>query len=275
MNAFVIGGSKNIGYLSALRLLAAGSTVTFLLRNTSCFDEDERIQRFVSTGRAFLFKGDALVRSDVEKGWEAAEKNGNGKVDLLLFTVGGAPSFSLTKGIITNPINLVTQCFLNVLSTMPKSTPGSPQTKIVAVSVAGSTKSARSALPLAPKALYSTFMKSIIRDKLGLERLVHHSAGWKWTHGEVSEEILPTDWERGDSIPRFGSLEEVLVVRPAILTDGKCVGDEDTQGEPPYRVSEEDFKAWTVSREDVAHFIADAVLNRWQEYRNKHVTIGY
>ncbi|KAL0567010.1 hypothetical protein V5O48_014985 [Marasmius crinis-equi] len=61
--------------------------------------------------------GDPLVRSGVEKGWEGAEKNGNGngKFDVLLATIGRAPSLSFTKGSVITPDNLITQFFLNVL----------------------------------------------------------------------------------------------------------------------------------------------------------------
>ena len=107
MNVLTIGGSKNIGYYSSIRLLGkfhlqlpssiflnfiridAGSIVTFLLRNASCFNDDEKIQKYVASGKAFLCKGDGLVQDDVRKAWEAAEKNGKKPVDLLLFTVGG------------------------------------------------------------------------------------------------------------------------------------------------------------------------------------------
>ena len=32
---------------------------------------------------------------------------------------------------------------------------------------------------------------------------------------------------------------------------------------------------WTVSRRDVAHFIVDAVTNRWEEYGGRQVSIAY
>ena len=75
MNILAIGASRNIGYMSAVRLLGTplhskqketligiaekGATVTFLLRNPSVFDADEAIQRFVRSGRAKLLKGNA------------------------------------------------------------------------------------------------------------------------------------------------------------------------------------------------------------------------
>lgn len=72
-----------------------GSTVTFLVRNASCFDNDEDIQAFVKRGKARIVKGDALVKEDVRRGWEIAGQavpgsppELDGQVDVLLFTVG-------------------------------------------------------------------------------------------------------------------------------------------------------------------------------------------
>ncbi|KAJ8075205.1 hypothetical protein PM082_019533 [Marasmius tenuissimus] len=272
MNVLTLGGSKNIGYYSSIRLLDAGSTVTFLLRNASCFDSDKKIQKYVTLGKAFLFKGDGLVQDDVRKAWEAAEKNGKKPVDLLLFTVGGVPSFELTKGLVVKPYNLVTQCFLNVLTTIP---PNSPRPKIVAISSTGVTKSSFASVPAPIKLLYSS-MKSIHYDKQGVERVAHHCAGWNWNDAEVGSPVLSANWRTQEGLPEAGTLRDVLLVRPGILTDGKCMADEEgIEGKPPYRASEEDIRGWTVSRQDVAHFIADAVLNRWEEYRNKSVTIVY
>ena len=113
LNVLVIGGSRNIGYYSALRFLGmsfhsvyrnclattifpnpfflfcnldAGSTVTFLLRSPTIFEEDESIQNHVKSGKARLIKGDGLVLADVQNVWAAASKDR--PVDLLIFTVG-------------------------------------------------------------------------------------------------------------------------------------------------------------------------------------------
>lgn len=103
-NVFVLGASRNIGYFAALRLLgsfslffwyrpslipiviAAGATVTFLLRSTSVFDEDEVVQGYVKSGKARLVKGDALVKDDVKRAWE--ESGRDRSVDTVLFSIG-------------------------------------------------------------------------------------------------------------------------------------------------------------------------------------------
>ncbi|KAG2135772.1 hypothetical protein DEU56DRAFT_948630 [Suillus clintonianus] len=90
------GGSRNIGYYSAVRLLALSVTVTFLLRSPRVFNQDNVIQNYIkpASSKAML-------------------------VDFLIFTVGGTPQFSLTKGFTFTPSNLVTQSLLNVLETLP------------------------------------------------------------------------------------------------------------------------------------------------------------
>jgi len=105
LNVLSIGGSRHIGYHSALRFLGeplndpvvafrliicvpigGGSTVTFLLRNPAVFDGDEAIHTYVKSGKARLVKGDALVQEDVNRLW--AEASSERAVDLLLFTLG-------------------------------------------------------------------------------------------------------------------------------------------------------------------------------------------
>jgi len=86
LNILVIGGSRHIGYHSALRFLDAGSTVTFLLRSPTTFDDDEVIQKHVKSGKARLVQGDGLVVADVQNVWAVACRDK--PVDVLLFTVG-------------------------------------------------------------------------------------------------------------------------------------------------------------------------------------------
>ncbi|THH17253.1 hypothetical protein EUX98_g9167, partial [Antrodiella citrinella] len=116
MNVYAVGASRHIGYYAAVRLLAKGAHVTFLLRSTSALENDETIRPYITSGHAKLVKGDALKAEDVAKGWAVAQADDR-KVDLLLFTLGGLPHFSLRKGITLVPPNLVTQCLLNVFST--------------------------------------------------------------------------------------------------------------------------------------------------------------
>ncbi|KAF9557125.1 hypothetical protein CPC08DRAFT_65758 [Agrocybe pediades] len=272
LNILSIGGSRNIGYFASLRFLNAGCTVTFLLRSPNVFDEDTEIQRHVASGKARLLKGDALVKEDVQRAWDEA-----GTVDVLLFTVGGKPSFSARNGFVITPPNLVTQALFNVLRTMPKQ---EPQPRIVTISSAGLTHSGHAALPLPLKPLYGYLLAEPHKDKLGSECLIYHCAGWRWDPKEAEEPgkayMGSDDWKNDPELPAPGSLKKVLVIRPALLIDSKCRADKPGRKKPAYRVSDaKDFGGWEVSRRDVAHFIEDAVFNRWNEFENKCVAIAY
>ncbi|KAG6829202.1 hypothetical protein H0H92_005331 [Tricholoma furcatifolium] len=295
MNILVIGGSRNIGYYSALRFLEAGHTVTFLLRSLTAFDSDESVQKFIKSKSAHLVQGDALVKDDVQRAWTSAAANSqSGIVDLLLFSVGrsllktfpytmltsakgAGPSqgkFHLTKGIIMTPPDLVTHALLNVLSTLP-----STQTKIITISSTGITRTSKAALPIPIKLLYSYLIAAPHRDKCGAERVVSHVAGWNWDskeYGEVGEDILDDAGKWKDGLPASGSIQDILVIRPGFLTDGESLADKKKKASgAPYRVSTDDFTAWTVSRKDVSHFVFDAASHRWDELRGKIVNIGY
>jgi NAD(P)-dependent dehydrogenase (short-subunit alcohol dehydrogenase family) len=107
MNVLILGGSRNIGYYSAQRLLgtpvsvvlvaecrliassiAQGSTVTFLLRRGNTFDNDETIAPYIVQGKAKIVEGDALNEADVRRAWGTATGSGSQPVDVVLFTVG-------------------------------------------------------------------------------------------------------------------------------------------------------------------------------------------
>lgn len=134
------------------------------------------------------------------------------------------------------------------------------------------------------KPLYGYLLAGPHADKLGAERLLHHvTNGWEWNSiadGEPSSEILPSNWKTTDGLPAEGSLRSVVVIRPSMFTDGESVGDKyDADGQKkkaPYRVStEKELGGYTISRKDVAHFVVELVLNRWNEFENKIVNISY
>ncbi|KAG5644458.1 hypothetical protein DXG03_008358 [Asterophora parasitica] len=270
--------------MTLIAAVEAGHTVTFLLRNTSVFDNDVDVQQYIKSSKAHLVKGDALVREDVQKGWEAAASNSSSGTsvccEIYLFHLplnsqkpGGIPKFHVVKGFVISPPNLVTQSLLNALSTLP-----TPRPRIITISSTGLTRTSHAALPLLLKPLYGYLLASPHRDKVGAERVVSHVAGWTWNskeYGEPVAEVLDVEgqWRTLDGLPAEGTLkEDVLVIRPALLTDGECLAE---TGKQKYRVSEEELGGWTVSRKDVAHFVADASLNRWDEFKGKCVSIAY
>lgn len=279
-NVYAVGASRNIGYYAAIRLLNKGATVTFLLRNTSVFDDDADVQKYIASGHARLVKGDALNEADVGRGWDSAREDGR-DVDVLLFTVGGFPNFTLTKGIVMNPPNLCTQALLNTLCTIPSSQRApAAQPRIVVVSSTGITPASHANLPLVLRPVYA-FIAAPHNDKLGMEKALAHWAGWPWEAGlsphrdPSGMEILPEGWSSREGCPKEGELKKLVVVRPALLTDGRCMGDEAKEGKPPYLLAEGDLGRYTVSRRDVAHFIVEGALKDWEKWEGKGVSIAY
>ncbi|TFK93207.1 hypothetical protein K466DRAFT_594553 [Polyporus arcularius HHB13444] len=280
MHAFVLGGSKNIGYFSALRLLQQGTTVTFLLRSTSVFDSDEHIQPFVRNGKAQLVHGDALNHDDVRNAWEAAIQAGGGKVDVVIFTIGGKPSFSMSRGFFLDPPDLCTRSLINVLSTLPDAL-RAPDTQphFVIITSMGITAESHSSVPLALKPLYSSVLPAAHADKLCMERILAYLAGLSWSSKDTPrQEILPRGWQSTPGLLGEGELKHVVIMRPALLTDGECRGDEAGKpGKAPYRSKKDGnlSSGYRVSRKDVAHFVVQEVLPHWSEWEGFGVVLAY
>ncbi|KAG5651873.1 hypothetical protein H0H81_007093 [Sphagnurus paluster] len=278
MNILMIGGSRNVGYYASLRFLGAHfhfhPTVTFLLRNLAVFDEEKNIQECVKSKKAFLVKGDAMIQEDVKRAWDTAAKAvPSGNIDLLVITVGGILKFNFPKGFTITPPNLVTCTVLNALCTLP-----TPSPRIIFITSAGISRSARAALPLPLKPIYTYVLPAPHRDKIGAERVAAHVAGWSWDDkedGAPVAEILDAEgaWRTREGLPGPGSLKDsILIIRPAMFTDGECVAEKEPrgkEGKKPYRISEGEVGGWTVSRKDVAYFLVDAALNRWDEFKGK------
>jgi hypothetical protein len=179
---------------------------------------------------------------------------------------------NLAKGFVIDPPNLVTRSLHNVLSTLPTSF---TQTKIISISANGLSKSSHKALPLLLKPLFRYFLTVPHQDKLGTERIASYCAGLEWDEqdGEVGDDVMGANWKQ--DLPRESGLSgRIVVVRPALLTDGECVADKEQQ--KGYRVSDADLPgSWTISRRDVAHFLVEGVLKNWDEYKDKHISIAY
>lgn len=196
-------------------------------------------------------------------------------------SVGGTPKFTFGKGFVIDPRNLVTQSLMNALSTMPESSRTGDQTGIITISSIGLTRTSHDSLPIALKPLYGWLLQVPHEDKAGAERVLAHCAGWSWdsADSEPSADIMGENWKEKEGLPSAGSLKKVLVIRPALLTDGDCIADrpakEGRQSKEPYRVSESELKGYTVSRKDVAHFVVDAITNKWDQCENKRVNIVY
>lgn len=261
--------------------LDQGATVTFLLRNVACFDKDETIQPYIVSGHARLVQGDALKEADVQKAWAAsAEGSEHGIPDVVLFSVGGTPKFTITGGAIIDPPDLCTRAMLALMPCFSKDASTQPQPKLILISSTGLSKSAHNALPLAMKPMYAYLLRSPHKDKLGMERVVHYAAhGWVWPKedGEPLVTILPPGWKSkldGERAEDGGFLTDVVVVRPSMLTDGDCKADK--KGDKAYRAEEKEVASgYTVSRRDVAHFIVEKCLPQWEKWNGKCVRVAY
>ncbi len=140
----------------------------------------------------------------------------------------------------------------------------------------GVTHDSHKHVPTLLKPLYTYGLAAPHRDKVGAERVIAHCTGRSWNanaDGEPAENVIGANWKEREGLPKAGALRNVMVVRPALLTDGDCKSD--SADEPAYRLSEGDISGWTVSRKDVAHFIVDAVSKRWNEFGDKTMTIAY
>ncbi|KAH8099643.1 hypothetical protein BXZ70DRAFT_240320 [Cristinia sonorae] len=279
MNIYALGASRNIGYFASLRLLAKGARITFLLRSPAGLENDQAIRPYVESGHAIIVKGDAFVAEDVKKGWAVAQDNGALTVDLILFTVGGAPKFKLGKGFYIDPPNLVTKCLLNVISTYSTSESSPHPPKLITISSIGLTPESHRNLPLLLKPLYSLLLPAAHEDKLGSERVVAHASGKPWpiSYPEPKQGIMPDGWK--ETLSGGGASTawtETVILRPALLMDGDCKADTARPGKLPYRLSEKDLgNGYSVNRKDVAHFIAEVLLEDWEKWSGKSWNMAY
>lgn len=167
----------------------------------------------------------------------------------------------------------MTQSLLNCLETLP-----TPHPNIITISAAGITHTGRQKLPFLIKLFSRYFLAVPHADKRGTEEVLAYCAGWEWeTEDSPGTGVLGGDWKASVDLPTPGTLKNVVVVRPALLTDGTSRADtlESSSGEP-YKVEVGDLAGrWTVSRKDVAHFLVEKVVRHWDEWEGKRVSIAY
>ena len=200
--------------------------------------------------------------------------------DLLHRNVtGGTPKITLAHGAVIEPRNLCTQSFLNVLCNMPQL---EQEPKFVFVSSTGLTKASHANLPILFKPLYSWLLQIPHADKLGLERVLHYIAGKPWADPEPGPEVMNggvgggVEWTSRPGLPAAGSMKNWIVVRPALLTDGDCEADKEEKKGKAYKIVEGDgYKGYIVSRADIAHFIVEEAILRWDQWKGKILAVGY
>lgn len=239
-----------------------------------------------------------MSADDVANAWKKAAEV-TGCVDFVIFSVGmclsqpitrshsvtywgipgATPKITLAHGAVIEPRNLCTQSSLNVLCNMPHL---EKEPKFVIVSSTGLTKASHENLPILFKPLYSWLLQMPHADKLGLERILHYAAGKPWADSEPEPEIMNggagggVDWKSRPGLPSAGSLKNWIIVRPALLTDGKCEADKQDKKRKPYKIVEGDgYKGYTVSRADIAHFIVEGAVLHWDQWKEKILAVGY
>lgn len=175
---------------------------------------------------------------------------------------------------------------LNVLRSMPSShrAPGS-QPKLVVISSTGITKRSHEHLPFLERVMYSWLLEHPHIDKFGMERVLAHVSGAHWVDPEYRSlaGVLPPDaeWTALEGIPDAGSFTNVLIVRPAWLTDGPCTAEDEKKKKKgkSYVVADDDEvpNGYTISRSDIAHFVTEQALSpeRWEEWRGRRVSLAY
>jgi hypothetical protein len=146
------------------------------------------------------------------------------------------------------------------------------QPRIIAVSSSGLGEAGNKALPLVHRIAYPLLIDAPHRDKLGLEVVLSRASGhlddWMSLSQPIAPDVLSAGWDRAVNLPGAGELPNAVLVRPAWLTDGPAT--------EKYRVvdGQGDRKCKTVSRNDVAHFIAEQVVPRWEQWKGKAVTLA-
>ncbi|KAG9076131.1 hypothetical protein FRC06_009685 [Ceratobasidium sp. 370] len=252
MRVLLLGASRHLGYSVALRLLSQGHICTLLLRHPEAIESDESISAYVEGGKAIIVPGDGLVEEDVQRAWVAAK--GDGQVDAIYFGIGGEPSFSWRKaGFVISPADLTARSISILLSVIQSSTTPSTRPKLVTITSNGLDPQSRTILPFTLKLLYAWFLRAPFADKAEQERILKRAAGWDGAEG----------WLGSDN---------VVIVRPSILTDEECLADKKPGA---YRAGPELKGPWTISRGDVAHFVVEKVLDKWERWSGKTWVVSY
>ncbi|KAF8836134.1 hypothetical protein BDN67DRAFT_881108, partial [Paxillus ammoniavirescens] len=178
-------------------------------------------------------------------------------------------TFDLRKGMLISLPNLVIQALLNVFETTPPSDP-----KFIAITLTGVTKELHRALPLLLWIIYGYLFPQPLRDKCRAEQIFAHVADWPWDErDDVSADILGEDWSH--RVRPRGQYKNILVIRPAWLTDGASLADQ-TPGKQAYLVKDGDMKgAYTIFRSDVSHLIVEMAVKHWDEWTGRCVSFAY
>ncbi|KAF8597887.1 hypothetical protein BDV93DRAFT_527075 [Ceratobasidium sp. AG-I] len=256
MQVLLLGASRNIGYHVTQRLLAKGHTCTLLLRRPDAMQSDPAMSGLISEGKLKLSPGDALVAADIQRAWDMAKSDG--VVDQVFYGIGGDPSLSVTQGFVVTPADITERGMTALLSVIQSSTTPSTRPRIVTITSNGLDDRSHGLLPLPMRVFYGWALRVPHEDKINQEKVVKSAAGWD-----------------GEGNGWLGE-KNMVIVRPAFLTSGKCKADKKPDGkEEAYRAGQELPSVWTISRADVAHFIAEKVIADWDKWAGEAWVVSY
>ncbi|KZP01002.1 hypothetical protein CALVIDRAFT_560289 [Calocera viscosa TUFC12733] len=257
-NVLFLGASRGCGFFAALALLKSGGHATLLLRKPEAVtsNTDYELLSPEEKARATLVTGDAFVEADVQKAVDAA---GEG-MDTVVFSIGGTPHYEFP---LSFPLDVPDVCarsvsiLLTVLHKLNR-----PGLRLIAVSSMGIGAKYYD-LPLLLRPLYGIVLHGPHVDKEALEYLVLKASKFPTPPAPDASAIpaeaasVPSDW-----------LDEVVLVRPALLTDGAEFGKLRKAVTVP--------GAYTVSRRDTGKFIVDECLKGSDQWVGEQgVVIAY
>jgi len=198
-------------------------------------------------------KGDAFNEADVRALFETA---GQG-VDFVLFSLGGRPTFKNPIAPKLQPPAICTRTTAIFLPIFTSFFPNlATQPRLVVISSNGLGAQGHADLPLTLKPLYGWLLKEPHADKEEMERQVNTAAGI--THVDFN----PTGEDKG-------TLGNVVIVRPALLTNGEAKGLQTVNS------GKRLFGAYTISRKDVGNFITSECLQPDSPWKGCGVTVAY
>ncbi|KLT42031.1 hypothetical protein CC85DRAFT_285959 [Cutaneotrichosporon oleaginosum] len=249
----IFGASKGIAN-HVLHDLLPTARITLLLRNPNVFDADAAVMDAVKDGRVKLVQGDATVEADVERAIESAE--------VVLTSIGGTPSFTLRGFKLDNPTVCTdaARALLRVLSRIPLSA----RPRVIAISSMGIGTN-HSTMPLPLRILYPWLLSGPHADKEGLEYLLLRAASAFDAPSLPAILAISGSADTSADPALENILPHLILVRPALLTDGA----------PAAVRAAEDLSAYSVSRASVGRWIAQHCMPDQDQWVNRAPVLGY
>ncbi|KAK4685383.1 hypothetical protein P7C73_g4764, partial [Tremellales sp. Uapishka_1] len=256
MHVVLLGASRGVGYHTLLNLLQDSTNkCTVLLRDPSKLESDPKIP----AGSVEIVKGDATVVDDLRKLFTT-------KVDLVVSSIGGVPTFGLSGIKLVGQQDLCTaaaRALVRVLSELE----AEDVPRVVAVSSMGIGENHK-VMPFLMRQLYYWTLESAHADKEGMEYVLLRASRTQSPPADVSAPLPRLISPDALKETKEGFLDELIIVRPAAL-----VGDAAARDESVVKVGEE-LATYTVRRSEVGRFIARECVPGKNEWVGKLPIVG-